>query len=92
MILVTQQQVYRPLVVQYLMMGVLKTLYPKQMQARLAAVSQSKKNLFCKANGNEEMFNLLCNEKYVAWKLILYQKDEREAFKLERKKYLLYPY
>ena len=91
MILVTQPQVYRPLVVQYLMMGVLKTLYPKQMQERLAAVSQSKKDLFCKANGNEEMFSLLCNEKYVAWKLILYQKDEREAFKLARKKYLLYP-
>jgi uncharacterized protein YbbC (DUF1343 family) len=91
MILITQPNHYRPLAVQYLIMGILKTLYSKQMNAKLDEIDQSKKNLFCKANGNDEMFGVLRTEKYVAWKLILYQKNEREAFKEERKQYLLYP-
>jgi uncharacterized protein YbbC (DUF1343 family) len=36
------------------------------------------------------MLTLLQNEKYVAWKLILFQKEEREQFIAERKKFLLY--
>ncbi|MBS0653351.1 MAG: DUF1343 domain-containing protein [Verrucomicrobia bacterium] len=90
MIMVTNEQTYRPVVVQYMMLGLLKNLYPKQINAKLSSLEASKKNLFCKANGNEEMFSILNREKYVAWKLILYQKEEREMFRKERKKYLMY--
>jgi uncharacterized protein YbbC (DUF1343 family) len=90
MIAVTDNKCYRPVSTQYMILGVLKNLYPKQILAKLNSLELSKKDLFCKANGNDEMLSLLLKEKYVAWKLILYQKEEREQFLQERKKYLLY--
>jgi uncharacterized protein YbbC (DUF1343 family) len=90
MILVTNSTTYRPVSSQYMILGVLKNLYPKQVLARLNSLDPSKKELFCKANGNDEMLTLLLQEQYVAWKLILFQKEEREQFLKERKKYLMY--
>lgn len=91
MIIVTDVNTYRPVSTQYMIIGMLKNLYPKQVLAKLNSLELAKKDLFCKAAGNEEMLSLLGEEKYVAWKLILYQKEEREQFQQERKKYLLYP-
>jgi uncharacterized protein YbbC (DUF1343 family) len=90
MIVVTSTHSFRPVSTQYMILGVLKNLYPKQVLAQINSLEKSKKDLFCKANGNEKMFTLLQQEKYVAWKLILYQKEEREQFLKEREKYLLY--
>jgi uncharacterized protein YbbC (DUF1343 family) len=90
MIIVTDPKTYRPVSSQYMILGVLKNLYPKQVLARLNALDPSKKELFCKACGNDEMLNLLLKEPYVAWKLILFQKEERGQFLQERKKYLIY--
>lgn len=89
-IIVTDAKSYRPVSSQYMILGILKNLYPKQVLAKLNALEPSKKELFCKANGNDEMLSLLLKERYVAWKLILFQKEEREEFLKERKKYLLY--
>jgi uncharacterized protein YbbC (DUF1343 family) len=36
------------------------------------------------------MLSVLISEKYAAWKLIEYQKSDRELFGAVRKKYLLY--
>ena len=90
MITVTDSKMYRPVSTQYMILGMLKNLYPKQVAARLNVLDPSKKDLFCKASGNEEMLHMVCDEKYVAWKLILFQKEERERFLEERKKFLLY--
>ncbi len=81
---------YRPLSVQYLILGILKSLYPKQFKERLAETKE--KEFFHKANGTDEIFRILAEEKYPAWKLIEYQKDEREAFRQKRKAYLLSDY
>jgi uncharacterized protein YbbC (DUF1343 family) len=91
MIIVTNAKSYRPVSAQYMILGILKNLYPKQILAKLNSLDVTQKDLFCKANGNETMLALLRDEKYVAWKLILFQKEEREQFQQERKKYLLYP-
>jgi uncharacterized protein YbbC (DUF1343 family) len=90
MIVVTDPRRFRPVSSQYMILGILKNMYPKQVVARLSAIEDSKKELFCKACGNEEMLTLIKVEQYIAWKLILYQKEEREQFLTERKKYLLY--
>lgn len=90
MIVVKDVKTYRPVSTQYMILGILKNLYPKQVQSKIQSLQQTKKNLFCKANGNEKMFMLLRDEKYVAWKMILYQKEERDQFLQERKQYLLY--
>ncbi len=91
MIVVTDSKRYRPVSTQYMILGVLKNLYPKQVMAKINAMDPSKKELFCKASGNDEMLTLIKEERYVAWKLILFQKEERDSFLKERKKYLIYP-
>ncbi|HSX12366.1 MAG TPA: DUF1343 domain-containing protein [Rhabdochlamydiaceae bacterium] len=89
-IMITNTKIYRPLAVQYLMLGMLKTLYPKEFQEKLNNASEAKRKLFCQANGNDAMLQLLYNEKYVAWKLILFESAERDIFLEKRKPYLLY--
>ena len=37
-----------------------------------------------------KFFVLMLYERYAAWKMIAYQKKEREAFKELREKYLMY--
>ncbi len=90
MITVTDPKKYRPVTSQYMILGILKNLYPKHVLAAVNALEPGKKDLFCKANGNAHMLQLLREEKHVAWKMILFQKEEREQFIQERKKYLLY--
>jgi len=89
-IVVTDMRTYHPLSVQYLLIGMLKTLYSKEIKTQLAKVSVAQKNTFCKVNGNQEMFEWICKEKYVAWKMIQYQKEDRKNFLSTRKKYLIY--
>jgi uncharacterized protein YbbC (DUF1343 family) len=86
---ITDPKIYRPVAVQYLILGMLKSLYPKEFMQRLGN-SAGAKDLFCKANGTEAIFQMLTTEKYPAWKMIDWQKAEREAFLETRKKYLLY--
>ncbi len=90
MILEVNSQTYRPLSVQYMIIGMLKSLYPKKFGSQLKGVSANSHSLFCKASGNEKMLALIEKEKYVTWKLIEFQKEEREAFLVKRQKYLLY--
>jgi uncharacterized protein YbbC (DUF1343 family) len=86
---ITDPKVYKPVSVQYLILGMLKSLYPKEFMERLEN-SKGAKDLFCKANGTEAILEILSTEKYPAWKMIDWQKGEREAFLATRKKYLLY--
>lgn len=90
-IVVTDPLSFRPQMCQYMILGLLKTLYPQEVEKHIGTLSASKKDLFYKASGNEEMLAILKRERYSAWKLILFQKEEREQFLLVRKKYLLYP-
>ena len=69
---------------------VLKSLYPKQFQEKLAKLSPADRSAFCKVNGNEEMLQIIQNEKYIGWRLASFGEKERKAFLEKRKKYLLY--
>jgi uncharacterized protein YbbC (DUF1343 family) len=91
LIQITDLKTYRPLAVQYLLLGMLKSLYPAEFMQRMSD-AKATKDLFCKANGTELIYDILLQEKYPAWKLIEFQKGERESFLEKRKKYLLsYP-
>lgn len=87
LIQITDLQKVKPLAVQYLILGLLKSMYPTQFLEKMSA---SAKNLFCLANGTHVIYDILTQEKYPAWKLIEYQKSEREQFLETREKYLLY--
>lgn len=89
-IIITDRTLYRPLSVQYLIIGMLKSLYPKKMESLLKSVGSGKKEAFCQVNGNDEMLSWLLNDKYIAWKMIQYDAEEREEFLKKRIKYLLY--
>ncbi len=89
-ILITERKSYRPLSVQYALMGLLKSLYPNEVLKYLQRTSAEKKRQFCQVNGNAEILHLIENEKYVAWKIIQFEKKEREDFLEKRKPYLLY--
>ncbi len=88
LIQIADSKIYKPLSVQFLILGMLKSLHPKEFSSRLA--SSPKKDLFCKANGTEKVYEILLKEKYPTWKLIELHKEEREAFLEKRKKYLIY--
>lgn len=90
LIRVTDPLLYRPLSVQFLLLGMLKSLYPKEFTERLAKASRKK--MFHQANGTDAVLRILTEEKYPAWKLIEFHREEREAFKQKRKKYLLPQY
>ncbi len=91
LIQVTDLTNVRPLAIQYLILGMLKSLYPAEFTQKIEKSAQCKE-LFCKANGTDAIYEILTQEKYPAWKLIEFQKAEREAFLEKRKKFLLsYP-
>lgn len=80
---------YRPVSTQYLILGVLKNLYPQEL---MKAVNDSKNRhaMFTKVNGTEEVLNILLNEKHIVWPLRGLHEDERKAFTQKRSKYLIY--
>jgi uncharacterized protein YbbC (DUF1343 family) len=89
-IIISNHTAYRPLAVQYLILGMLKSLYPKKVDSLLSKVDPSKKKLFCQVNGNKEMLDWVSNEKYIVWKLIKFNEEERQQFLKKRDAYLLY--
>lgn len=88
LIQITDAKIYKPLSVQFLILGMLKSLYPQEFTKRLADSGQ--KDLFHKANGTEKVYEVLLKEKYPAWKLIELHKAERDAFLEKRRQYLIY--
>lgn len=89
-ICITDPLVYKPLSVQYLIIGMLKALYPNKILEMLENMKPQKISLFCKANGNGEILQILKTERYPAYKMMHFQEDKIEQFKSKRKPYLLY--
>jgi uncharacterized protein YbbC (DUF1343 family) len=91
LIQITDSKTVRPVSVQYLILGMLKSLYPDEFRKRLPSQG-THYELFCKANGTEQVHHILSEEKYAVWKLIELHRKERSDFIEKRKKYLLdYP-
>lgn len=91
LILISDPVKFRPVTTQYLMIGILKSLYPKKFQDAIVAAKE-RKELICKVNGTEEVFRLITEEKNIVWKLKDFHKKEREEFLSLRKKYLITSY
>lgn len=87
LIVVTDPKVYLPVSSQYLILGVLKTLYPEQVRA-LAKEDKAIKTAFNKANGTEKVYELLENKRYISWDLRKMCQKTKEEFLPIRKKYL----
>lgn len=92
LIVITDPLKYRPLSVQFALLGILKSLYPKEFEKKMSTISVAKKRLFCLASGNDKILTMLEKEKYVTWKLLEFDKDKREDFLKKRQKYLRVEY
>lgn len=91
LIMITDPRVYLPVTTQYLIMGVLKTLYPSYFQKGLEESSQ-RQEMFHKVNGTAEVYRILKEEQYVIWKLRALHQNERARYLRKRQAYLIPEY
>lgn len=89
LIMVTDHEHYLPVTTQYLILGILKTMYPKHFQDGLKQ-SKNHVRLFHQVNGTDEVYRILTEDKYVIWKLRDVHQKERELFRSKRLNYLIY--
>lgn len=90
-VIVTDPILFKPVSTQYLIIGMLKHLYPEKMKEALAA-SQSRRNMFAKVNGTDEVYHILTGPEPIIWKLRSLHKSERDKFLAIRPKYLINSY
>lgn len=93
-LLITDPNLFLPVTTQFTMMGVLKSLYPKQYHESITQLlaNSSLRDVFNKLNGSEEVLDILSKEKYIIWKLRTLCDKGRSEFLPIRKKYLIPEY
>lgn len=89
LVTVTDPLKYRPVATQYLIIGMLKSLFPIPFQKALEA-SRDRLSMFNKINGTEEVYRIMNEEKYIVWQLRDLHQKERADFMRKREKHLLY--
>ena len=83
----TDPALFLPVTTQYLLIGVLKSLYPNEFQKALIS-SSHREEMFNKVNGTAEVLRILKEEKYAVWKLRALHQKERAAYLVKRRHYL----
>jgi uncharacterized protein YbbC (DUF1343 family) len=90
-IIITDSSVYLPVTTQYLIIGMLKSLYPKQFKEGLKDM-KNRREMFTKVNGSEEVYRIITEEQYAIYELKALCQRDREIFLPIRKRYLLSEY
>lgn len=91
LISITNPHTYLPVTTQYVILGILKSLYPSEF-AKAFGKSVTQQHMFHLANGTDKVYRILTEEKYVIWKLRELHKKEREEFLRRRDFYLISQY
>ncbi len=91
LILVNDLKTFKPVSTEYLILGMLKTLYPDNFQKAIQK-AERRKEMFNKINGTEEAWRIIKEEKFITWKLLSLHQEERKQFLTKRKKYLIQNY
>lgn len=91
LIRVTDKELYKPVTTQYLIIGMLKGLYPKEFKEALEG-SKERHEFFSKVNGTEEVFRIMQDLPHIVWPLRSLHSQEREAFMKVRQRYLMREY
>jgi uncharacterized protein YbbC (DUF1343 family) len=89
---VTDASKYLPVGTQYLLIGMLKNLYPSIFQELLAKTTEAHRAMFNKVNGTAEVDVLLHKPGPIIWALRALHQKQRDAFCQKRMKYLLTDY
>lgn len=85
----TDPHIYLPVTTQYVLIGLLKSLYPLPFQKALQQ-SSARQQMFNQVNGTAEIYRLIKEEKYVAWALRALHQKERARYLFKRRSYLIY--
>lgn len=91
LLMVVDPGIFEPVTSQYVLMGILKSLYPKQFMEAFKE-QHKRREMFAKVNGTDRIYELLETKRYAAWELRQFQQREREEFLAKRKRYLLSSY
>lgn len=91
LIVITDPIKYKPVATQFLIIGILKGLYPAKFQKAIE-LSKKRKEMFCKASGTAEIYRMMTEESHIVWKLRSFHEKERKGFLSKRQKYLMAAY
>ena len=89
-LIITDTKTYMPVTTQFLIMGIIKSLYPKQFQEGRKKLSDASKKMFDLTCGTTKISEIIDNETYFAWKLKELNNKDRKKFIKKRQKYLIY--
>lgn len=89
LIVITDPKNYLPVSTQYLLIGILKILYPVEFKE---AIKQSVDRIepFNKVNGTDEVYRMIRDEPYVTWKLRSIHRKRRADYMEKRRAFFLY--
>ena len=89
-LILTDASKFKPFTTQCSLLGILKSLYPVKFKEAFDEMnkSTSKRDVFNKLNGSEEILHILMNDQTFIWKLRTRIQKDLEAFLPLRKKYL----
>lgn len=88
-IIITDPLSYKPVSTQLMMINVLKQLYPENFNKAVEA-SASRKEMFCKVNGTEKIYQALRETGDILQPLKNLHAEEHKKFLKLRQKYLMY--
>lgn len=90
-IVITNPKVFQPVSTQYLLIGILKSLYPFKFKQAIES-AKSRKQMFCQVNGTSDIYTIMTEQKYIAWPLKKVHQKRRKQFLKLRQKYLIPEY
>jgi uncharacterized protein YbbC (DUF1343 family) len=88
---ITNPSKYKPLSIQFLIIGTLKRLYPKEFAEKLQE-NKARKEMFCKVLGSSKGWDILDGKNHTSAALRSLHESARRAFLEKRKKYLISAY
>lgn len=91
LIVITDPKIFKPVTTQYLIIGIIKSLYPEKVQKSLET-AQAKRELFNKVNGTKQIYEIISKQSYIVWTLRAFQQRERDLFREKRRQYLIPSY
>ncbi len=91
-LMLTDPRALKPSQVCFAIIGVLKELYPKQIEEAVTQCAEDRKQMFCKVLGTDAIHQLILQEKAPYPKLVNVHKAQRQEFIAKRKKALLPQY
>jgi uncharacterized protein YbbC (DUF1343 family) len=87
---ITDKHIYKPSKTGNMILGILKSLYPKEVNNKISHLKKGNISLFNKAMGSDKYLSILMKEDFPAFKLIEAEEKDHANFGQTRKKYLLY--